>query len=320
MKRTTAIFSLAFTAIALLASCASARQSSGTEANAVSAGVPVMTLSGGFDMPQFGIGTFAQGSDEVCRASVLAALQSGYRHIDTAHFYGVERGVGQAVKESGIPREKIWITSKLWPTEYDDAAGAIDRMLSRLGTDYVDLLYVHQAVGNYMDAWRAMEKAVADGKVRALGISNFDYSDEALDEIMTKSKIKPAIIQLELHPYAQRVEARKKAAKYGLAVEGWFPLGHGDSGLLSDPVLSEIATAHSKTVAQVILRWHIQEGFSVIPGSKNPMHIEENISIFDFALTDDEMRQIRSLNREQRFFTLNFEQVKDFSFGVKLED
>ena len=293
-------------------------------ARTTAAGVPLLTLNNGTQMPQFGIGTFNQGSDEICYNSVLAALRSGYRHIDTAHAYLDERGVGRAVKqfcqESGVPRKEIWVTSKLWPTEYDDAAGAIDRMLSRLGTDYVDLLYVHQAVGNYMDAWRAMEKAVADGKVRALGISNFDYSDEALDEIITKSKIKPAIIQLELHPYAQRVEARKKAAKYGLAVEGWFPLGHGDSGLLSDPVLSEIATAHSKTVAQVILRWHIQEGFSVIPGSKNPMHIEENISIFDFALTDDEMRQIRSLNREQRFFTLNFEQVKDFSFGVKLED
>lgn len=286
------------------------------------AGVPVVKLNNGVEMPRFGLGTFLQGSNEVCKQSCLTALKAGYRHIDTAHAYNDEEGVGQAVKESGIPRSEIWITSKLWPTEYGEGKTlkAIDEMLKRLQLDYIDLLYVHQPVGDFVGAWKDMEKAVKMGKVRAIGISNFDANDEVFNEIMEKSTIKPAVLQMECHPYAQRVEMRKKAAKYGIQVECWYPLGGAQSQglLLRDPVIKKIAEAHGKSPAQIILRWHIQEGFSVIPGATNPDYIKENIQIFDFALSDDEMRQIRSLNKEQRIFNASMEDVKRMIWGTKL--
>ena len=176
------------------------------------------------------------------------------------------------------------------------------------------------AVGDFVGAWKDMEKAVKMGKVRAIGISNFDANDEVFNEIMEKSTIKPAVLQIECHPYAQRVEMRKKAAKYGIQVECWYPLGGAQSQglLLRDPVIKKIAEAHGKSPAQIILRWHIQEGFSVIPGATNPDYIKENIQIFDFALTDNEMQQIRSLNKEQRIFNASMEDVKRMIWGTKL--
>ena len=290
---------------ALILGCAGAMSA---QEKTTTAGVPVVKLNNGVEMPRFGLGTFLQPSDEVCEQSCLTALKAGYRHIDTAHAYNDERGVGRAVKESGIPREEIWITSKLWPTEYGEGTTlkAIDKMLERMQLDYIDLLYVHQPVGDFVGAWKDMEKAVKMGKVRALGISNFDASDEVWDEIMAAATIKPAVLQIECHPYAQRVEMRKKAAKEGIQVECWFPLGGAMSNgaLFKDPVIRRIAEAHGKTPAQIILRWHIQEGFSVIPGASNPDYIRENIQIFDFALTDEEMAQMRSLNKEKRFFNM----------------
>lgn len=284
------------------------------------AGVPVVKLNNGVEMPRFGLGTFLQGSNEICKQSCLTALRAGYRHIDTAHAYYDEEGVGEAVKESGIPRNEIWITSKLWPTEYGEGKTlkAIDEMLARLQTDYIDLLYVHQPVGDFVGAWKDMEKAVKQGKVRALGISNFDANDEVFNEIMEKSTIKPAVLQIECHPYAQRLEMRKKAAKYGIQMECWFPLGGAMSNgaLFKDPVIKKIAESHGKTPAQVILRWHIQEGFSVIPGATNPDYIKENIQIFDFSLTDEEMQQMRSLNKEKRFFNARLEDVERMVFGM----
>ena len=278
------------------------------------ADVPLLQLNNSTFMPQLGIGTFNQPSDEVCKASCLAALKAGYRHIDTAHAYNDERGVGEAVKESGIPRKEIWITSKIWPSEYGEGKTleAIDKMLARLQTDYIDLLYVHQPVGDFVGAWHDMEKAVAQGKVHALGISNFDANDEVFEKIIKESNIKPAVLQIECHPYAQRLAMREKAKKYGIQVECWFPLGGTMSGgvLLKDPTIVRIAQEHGKTPAQVILRWHIQEGFSVIPGSKNPSHINENIQIFDFVLTDEDMVAIRSLDKESRFFNATYEHVE----------
>lgn len=279
------------------------------------ADVPMVQLNNGILMPQFGLGTFLQPSDEVCRQSCLTALQAGYRHIDTAHAYNDERGVGQAVKESDIPRSEIWITSKLWPSEYGEGKTleAIDKMLTRLQTDYIDLLYVHQPVGDFVGAWRDMEKAVAMGKVRALGISNFDANDEVFEKIMTESRVKPAVLQIECHPYAQRLAMREKVKPYAIQVECWFPLGGAMSNgaLLKDSTIMKIAEAHGKTPAQVILRWHIQEGFSVIPGASNPDYIKENIQIFDFALSGEDMAAIRSLNKEKRFFNATYEQVEE---------
>ena len=294
----------------------------GAQEKTTTAGVPVVTLNNGVEMPRFGLGTFMQPSDEVCEQSCLTALKAGYRHIDTAHAYYDEAGVGRAVKESGIPREEIWITSKLWPTEYGEGKTlkAIDEMLKRMQLDYIDLLYVHQPVGDFVGAWKDMEKAVKLGKVRALGISNFDANDEVWNEIISKSTIKPAVLQIECHPYAQRLEMRKKAAKYGIQMECWFPLGGAMSNgaLFKDPVIQKIAKAHGKTPAQIILRWHIQEGFSVIPGASNPDYIKENIQIFDFALSEAEMRQMRSLNKEKRFFNATLEDVENMVWGAKL--
>ena len=278
------------------------------------ANVPMVQLNNGILMPQFGLGTFLQPSDSVCEQSCLTALKAGYRHIDTAHAYNDEAGVGRAVKESGIPREEIWVTSKLWPNEYGEGktAQAIDAMLERMQLDYIDLLYVHQPVGDFVGAWKDMEKAVAAGKVRALGISNFDANDEVFNRIMEAATIKPAVLQMECHPYAQRLAVREKAKTHNIQVECWFPLGGAMSNgaLLKDPTILEIAKAHGKTAAQVILRWHIQEGFSVIPGASNPDYIKENIDIFDFTLTDDEMAEMRGLNKERRFFNMSLSDVE----------
>lgn len=288
------------------------------------ADVPMVQLNNGILMPQFGLGTFLQPSDSVCEQSCLTALKAGYRHIDTAHAYNDEAGVGRAVKKSGIPREEIWITSKLWPTEYGEGKTmeAIDKMLERMQLDYIDLLYVHQPVGDFVGAWRDMEKAVAMGKVRALGISNFDASDEVFNKIMSESRVKPAVLQIECHPYAQRLAMREKVKPYGIQVECWFPLGGAMSNgaLLRDSVICSIAEAHGKTPAQIILRWHIQEGFSVIPGASNPDYIRENIRIFDFELTDEEMARIRSLNQEKRFFNMSLEEKERVYLNTPMKD
>ena len=284
---------------------------------------PALTLGENLRMPQFGIGTY-QMTNEQAKASVLAALRMGYRHIDTAHAYQDERGVGEAVKESGIPRQDLWITSKLWPSEYGEGktSEAIDKMLERLQTDYVDLLYVHQPMGDFVGAWKDMEKAVRAGKVRALGISNFDANDSVFNLLMANAEIKPVALQIECHPYAQRLDIRKKAAEYGLQVECWFPLGGAMSqgAILKDPVIMKIAERHHKSPVQVILRWHLQEGLSVIPGSRNPQHIMENAQIFDFALSDADMQAIRSLNKEQRFFNMDYKQAEQFMINWKIED
>lgn len=277
------------------------------------AGVPFLTLSNGVKMPQLGLGTFGQDNDQVAYESCLSALESGYRHIDTAHGYFDERGIGQAVKDSGIPREDIWITSKLWPTEYGEGTtlAAIDAMLERLQLDYIDLVYLHHPYGDYIGAWHDLEKAYEDGKIRAIGISNFDLNLDSFDELMENATIKPHVWQMELNPFAQRDAMLEFADRNNITIEGWYPLGHGNQDLLNDSTILEIAQGHNKTAAQVILRWHIQKGVSVIPGSRNPDHIKENISIFDFELTDEEMEQIATLNRNQRSMTNDTEDTEE---------
>lgn len=281
------------------------------------ASTAVIRLNNGLDMPQFGIGTFRSSVQEAHDA-VLAALKAGYRHIDTAHAYQNERGVGAAIRESGIPRSEVWITSKLWPTDYNsgNVAASIDKMLARLGTDYIDLLYLHQAVGDYMAGWRGLEEAVRQGKVRAIGLSNFDIKEELFDDVLSKAEIKPAIVQIELHPYAQRRAFREKCAQHNIAVEGWYPLGgtHGGNDVLfRDPVITEIAGRYGKSPAQIILRWHVQEGFSTIPGSRSASHIRENIAVYGFTLSDADMEKIRALDKERRFFTSTWEEIQRFN-------
>ena len=282
-------------------------------------GVPYVKLNNGVEMPRFGLGTFAV-SNEDCKQACLVALQNGYRHIDTAHAYNNESGVGAAIKQSGIDRKEIWVTSKLWPTEYGEGKTmeAIDAMLERMGLEYIDLLYIHQPIGDYIGAWKDMEKAYKQGKIRALGISNCDVRDEAYSAIVDGMKINPAVHQIECHPYAQRLEMRKKHEKHHIVTECWFPLGHGDKGLLSDANIAKIAEKHGKTIVQIILRWHIQEGFSVIPGNTNPDWIKENISIFDFKLDNEDMATMRSLNKEKRFYNMSLEQLERFVLGRQL--
>lgn len=285
---------------------------------------PYVQLNNGQWMPRFGIGTYNVPGDSVAEDAVAYALKCGYRHIDTAHAYRVERGVGKAVKESGIPRSEIWITSKLWPTEFGEGKTmkAIDKMLERLQTDYIDLLYVHQPMGDYRGAWRDMEKAVKQGKVRSLGISNFDASDSLFNDIMEFAEIKPAVMQIECHPYAQRKEWQQKTRQHNIQLECWFPLGGemSNGALFKDPTIQKIAKVHGKSPAQIIIRWHIQEGFSVIPGATRHDYIKENISVFDFYLTDEEMAQMRSLNKEKRFFNMDYKQAEKFVLSWKLDD
>lgn len=245
------------------------------------------------------------------------ALSVGYRHFDTAHAYRNERGVGAAINESGIPRDSIWITSKLWPTDYDhgNVDEAIDQMLERLGVEYIDLLYLHQPVGDYMAGYRGLERAVRSGKVRTIGVSNFDLKDSIFDDLYAKAEIKPAIVQIELHPYAQRKAVREKYTKLGIAIEGWFPLGgtDGNSTLFNDSTIQSLAQKYGKSPAQVILSWHLQEGFSTIPGAQNPAYIKENIETLNFKLSEDDMQAIRALDKEQRFYTGTYESSQYFT-------
>lgn len=287
-------------------------------------GQPYVQLNNGAWMPRFGIGTFNVPGDSAAQDAVAFALKCGYRHIDTAHAYRVERGVGEAIKESGIPRDEIWLTSKLWPSEYGEGKTmeAIDRMLERLQTDHIDLLYVHQPMGDYRGAWRDMEKAVRQGKVRSLGISNFDASDSLFNDIMQFAEIKPAVMQIECHPYAQRKVWQRKTKECNIQLECWFPLGGemSNGALFKDPTIRKIAKAHGKTPAQVIIRWHLQEGFSVIPGATRHDYISENVSVFDFSLSDEEMAEMRALNKERRFFNMNYKEAEQFMLNWKMDD
>ena len=270
-----------------------------------------ITLNDGNKIPQFGLGVCQIPGDEKTKEACLEAFKLGYRHIDTAHAYQNERGVGQAVKESGIPREEIWITSKLWPSEYGEGktAKAIDKMLERLQTDYIDLLLLHQQFGDYLGAWKDMEKAVAEGKVKSIGLSNFE--SERLEEVLAAATINPSVLQVECHPYYQQNDLKKRIAPYNTVIESWYPLGHGDAALIEEPVFTKLAEKYGKTNAQIILRWHIQEGIIVFPKSSNPVHIKENIDIFDFELIEEEMNEIRQLDKGFRYFTMTLKEQEE---------
>lgn len=265
-------------------------------------------LNNGIDMPQIGIGVFQVPDGPATVDAVGRALALGYRHIDTAHAYQNERSVGKAIAQSGIERDRIWITTKLWPSEYGrgKTAAAIGKMLDRLGTGHIDLLLLHQQFGDYLGAWADMEDAVADGTVRAIGLSNFEST--RLEEVCEAASIKPAALQVECHPYYQQHELKQRVAAYGTVLESWYPLGHGDPALLGEPLLAELGGKYGKTPAQVILRWHVQEGNVVFPRATDPAHIADNMDIFDFALGDDEMAEIAKLDKGMRYFTMTLEQ------------
>lgn len=267
-------------------------------------------LNDGNEIPQMGLGVFTIPEGKPTEDACIAALDCGYRHIDTAHAYGNERSVGKAVRASGVPRDEVRITSKLWPTEYGEPADAIDRMLKRLDMGRVDLFLLHQQVGDYMTAYKGMEAAVKEGKVRSIGLSNFD--GPRLDDILSNCDIPPSVIQVECHPFYQQDELKEKLKPYGTVVESWYPIGHGDRGLIENPVFGYLGRKYGKSNVQAILRWHIQEGNIVFPGSRNPEHIRENLDIFDFSLTDDEMREIKSLDCDTRYYNLPYEQQSQY--------
>ena len=270
------------------------------------------TLNNGLKMPMAGIGTFLLSPDEA-EASVLAALEGGYRLIDTANAYVNEKAVGRAMKKSGLKREEIFLETKLWPSFYEDD-NAVDKTLERLGTEYIDLLLIHQPAGNYVAGYRQMEKAYKQGKLKAIGLSNFNQGQ--LEEILGLCQVKPAVLQTEVHPYFQEQELKKFLSKEGMVIQAWYPLGHGDKALLEEPLFTELAKKYGKTNAQIILRWHIQDGNIVIPGSKNPAHIQDNFDLFDFSLTEEEMAKIAALDKNTRYYTSTPEMLEMYAKTV----
>ncbi|MDE6587609.1 MAG: aldo/keto reductase [Paramuribaculum sp.] len=260
---------------------------------------PTIRLSSGYDMPVVGLGTYSLTGD-VCVNSVKSAISLGFRKIDTAHMYGNEVEVGRGVRESGVPREEIFVATKIYPNQYGNPEAAIDECLRKLDLGYVDLMLLHHPGTNDVKAYKAMERYVREGKIRSIGVSC--YYIKEIDEFIRQVDIKPVLVQNEVHPYYQDTDVVPHIQKLGIAVEAWYPLGGRghQKELLNDPVLTEIAMRHGKSVAQVILRWDLQRGVVVIPGSSNPDHMKENISIFDFELTEDEMTAIAALNRNEK--------------------
>lgn len=264
-----------------------------------------VTLNSGYEMPIIGLGTWTQNDEETAN-SVYYALEDGYRLIDTAQYYGNEYGVGEGLKraiDDGIvTREEVFITTKIMPSSYNNAYNSIDESLERLGVDYIDLLLIHQPGSNDEEVYKAMEQGVYDGKVKSIGISNY-YTKEEIDEVLSYATIVPAVIQNENHIYYQNTDLKEYVSQYGIIIESWYPFGGRGhtSENFNNEVIRDIATKYNKTSAQIILRWQLQAGYIVIPGSSNPDHILENYSIFDFSLNEEDMKNIADINKNQRY-------------------
>ncbi|MEU6734227.1 aldo/keto reductase [Streptomyces physcomitrii] len=263
--------------------------------------VPPIILNNGVEMPQLGFGVWQVPDDEATTA-VATALEAGYRSIDTAAIYGNEEGTGRALARSGVPREELFVTTKLWNADqgYDATLRAFDESLRKLGLDYLDLYLIHWPMvsrGTYIDSYRAFEKLLQDGRVRAVGVSNF--LPEHLRSLIDETSVIPAVNQIELHPHLQQIASRELHGEEGIATEAWSPLGQG-KGLLEVPAIVAIAQKHGRTPAQVVLRWHLQLGNVVIPKSVTPARIEENIDVFGFELDEEDLAAIRALNEERR--------------------
>ena len=263
--------------------------------------IPSITLNNGVTMPQVGFGVF-QVPSEATRAAVASALEAGYRSIDTATVYGNETEVGEAIAQSGVPRGELFVTTKLWNADqgYDETARAFEKSLRKLGMDYVDLYLIHwplPEVDRYRETWQAFEKLHADGKIRAIGVSNFQ--PHHLDRLAESSDVVPAVNQIELHPYLQQAEARRCHSEHGIVTEAWSPIGQG-KGLLEDASIAEVAGKHGRTPAQVVLRWHLQLGNVIIPKSVTPSRIRENLDLFGFSLDDEDMATLGALDRDGR--------------------
>ncbi|MBQ9872279.1 MAG: aldo/keto reductase [Eubacterium sp.] len=268
-----------------------------------------LTLNNGSKMPMAGIGVFMMSPAEA-EAAVESALKSGVRLIDTANGYMNESGTGRGIKKSGVDREDIFLVTKLWPTVYEKET-AIEETLKRLDTDYIDLLFLHQPTDNWREGYKNIEKAYKEGKVKAIGLSNFP--DELLKEAIETMEIKPQVVQVEAHPYFPQTELKKILAETDMGLMAWYPLGHGDKNLVNEPVFTELAAKYGKSNAQIILRWHIQSGNVVIPGSKNPDHIRDNFNIFDFELSAEDMKKIEAVDKGVRYYTATPETIAQYA-------
>ena len=254
-----------------------------------------ITLSNGVKMPQLGYGVY-QVTKEECERCVLDALSVGYRSLDTAQSYFNEEEVGSAIKKSGIPREEIFLTTKVWIEHYgyEECKKSVLESLNKLQTDYLDLILLHQPFGDTYGAWKALEELYEEGKVRAIGISNH-YVDRMV-EFSNFTRIKPMINQMEVHPFCQQKELKEWADKYDIQLEAWAPFGEGRNGLFDNEILAEIAKKHGKTTAQIMLRWHIQRGVVIIPKSVHKERMIENFNVFDFVLDDEDMNKISKMD------------------------
>ena len=268
-----------------------------------------ITLNNEIKCPVVGIGTFMLSPADA-ENSVREALKMGYRLVDTANAYVNERAVGREIKDSGVTREEVFLSTKLWPSEYENG-NAVDETLERLGVDYVDLLYIHQPAGNWLAGYRQLEKAYKEGKAKSIGISNFE--GKYIEELQTKWEVVPQFIQVEAHPYFTQSELRQTLEKYDIKLMSWYPLGHGDKSLINEPLFAELSKKYGKTSAQVILRWHTQMGFVVIPGSKNVDHIKDNIDIYDFELDDVDMNEMAKLNIGKRRYEADDDRVEQYA-------
>jgi diketogulonate reductase-like aldo/keto reductase len=261
-----------------------------------------VTLNNSLSMPALGLGVYLVTDVKECERSVDLALRAGYRLIDTAAIYGNERAVGRGIRSSGVPREEIFLTTKIWPSQfgYERTRAAIAESLARLGTTYIDLLLLHQPFGDYLGSWKALEEAVTNGSVRSIGVSNFRVRE--LEELLAVATIPPAVNQVERHPYFQQTDLGTFLAGHAIVPEAWFPIGHGSAKLLGEPLFNELAEKYGKSPVQVVLRWHLQSGWVAIPKSTNPAHIEQNIDIFDFELTGEETARIAAMDRDRPMF------------------
>ena len=272
-----------------------------------------ITLNNGITIPQVGLGTYLLEPDDA-QASVTYALNNGYTLIDTANVYVNERAVGRGMRASSKAREDIFLETKLWPSFFERET-EVDETLERLGVDYIDLMILHQPAGNIIAGYRQLEAACKAGKLRAIGLSNFDVAQT--QRILDECEVVPAINQVECHPYFPQTELKALLKKHDIALQAWFPLGgRGNESIMGEPLIQAIAEKHGRSPAQVLLRWHIQQGHIVIPGSKTPSHIAQNIDLFDFALTDQEMAQITTLDRGKPMFEHTEERLAQFAAFV----
>lgn len=261
------------------------------------------TLNNGLQIPMLGYGVF-EIPDNECTDCVLRAISHGYRHIDTAQIYGNEEGVGRAIASCGVKREELFITSKVWVKQfgYEKALKSIDESLKKLQTDYVDLMLLHRPYFDYINSWRALERALEEGKVKSIGISNFTIKQTC--EILDIAKVTPAVNQIELHPYFTQKKLKEFSQNKGIAIEAWYPLGHGNKKLLNNPLFLNLSKKYNKTPSQIILRWHVQSGNIVFPKTKSDAHMKENLEIFSFELSVEDMNSIDALNKNKALFTV----------------